>query len=283
MCELLALSSSHPARLTFSLHALAARGGSTGILHDGWGVAFYQGTDVALFREPAGAADSALVRFLESDGPATSLAISHIRHATQGGVSLANTQPFTRELAGRTHVFAHNGNLNGIFRNPLMALGRYRPVGQTDSEHAFCVLLERLSERWRQRSVPTVEERVSLIAEFAGELRAMGPANFLYSDGEMLFAHGDRRFQPANKRVDPPGLWIQLRHCASPEPASADCAGASIDGTVHSGVWVASVPIDDQDWRPFAEGEIVVVHMGEVLHSGFGSNGAHPPSESTST
>ena len=39
MCELLALSSSHLARLTFSLHVLAARGGSTGVLHDGWGVA----------------------------------------------------------------------------------------------------------------------------------------------------------------------------------------------------------------------------------------------------
>ena len=57
MCELLALSSSHPARLTFSLHALAARGGLAGKQHDGWGVAFCQGTDVALFREPAGAAD----------------------------------------------------------------------------------------------------------------------------------------------------------------------------------------------------------------------------------
>ena len=70
-----------------------------GSLHDGWGVAFYQGADVALFREPAGAAESALVRFLEEDGPETSLAISHIRHATQGNVSLANTQPFTRELS----------------------------------------------------------------------------------------------------------------------------------------------------------------------------------------
>ena len=116
MCELLAMSSSQPTRLTFSLRALAARGSLTSSTHDGWGVAFYQGPDVALFREPAAAADSALVRHLESHGPPTQLAVSHIRHATRGSVSLANTQPFVRELGGRTHVFAHNGDLPAIYR-----------------------------------------------------------------------------------------------------------------------------------------------------------------------
>ncbi len=134
MRELVALSSSRLVNLTFSLETLAARGGAASSSHDGWGVAFYQGTDVALFREPAAAAESALVRFLEREGPATDLAISHIRHATQGGVSLANTQPFVRELGGRTHVFAHNGDLPSIYRSEALALGSYRPVGQTDSE-----------------------------------------------------------------------------------------------------------------------------------------------------
>lgn len=59
MCELLALSTSGPTRLTFSLHTLASRGGATGSSRDGWGVAFYQGEDVALFREPL--AEGALV------------------------------------------------------------------------------------------------------------------------------------------------------------------------------------------------------------------------------
>ena len=145
MCELLALSSSQPARLTFLLQTLAAREGAAGRSHDGWGVTFYQGVDVvALFREPAAATDSALVHYLESQGPATGLSISHIRHATRGALSLANTQPFVRELGGRTHVFAHKGDLPGIYRSEALALGPFRPVGQTDSEHAFCALLSRL-------------------------------------------------------------------------------------------------------------------------------------------
>jgi hypothetical protein len=70
---LLALSSSRPARLTFSLQTLAARGGASGSAHEGWGVAFCEGLDAALLREPA--ADSALVRFVQPQGPATDLAI----------------------------------------------------------------------------------------------------------------------------------------------------------------------------------------------------------------
>ncbi|MBE0547224.1 MAG: class II glutamine amidotransferase, partial [Rubrivivax sp.] len=174
MCELLAVSSSQPARLTFCLQALAARGSLTSSTHDGWGVAFYQGPDVALFREPAAAADSALVRYLETQGPATGLAVSHIRHATRGEVSLANTQPFVRELGGRTHVFAHNGDLPGIYGSEALAPGPFRPVGQTDSEHAFCALLARLGALWQAPDAPTLDARMAVLATFAAELRALG-------------------------------------------------------------------------------------------------------------
>lgn len=150
MCELLALSTSQSTRLTFSLHTLASRGGETGTTRDGRGVAFYQGADVSLFREPAAAGNSPLVRHLETEGPSTNLAISHIRHATQGSVQLSNTQPFVRELGGRTHVFAHNGDLTGIDRVHVLSMGPYRPVGQTDSERAFCALLERFRPLWAE-------------------------------------------------------------------------------------------------------------------------------------
>lgn len=267
MCELLALSSSTPARLTFSLRTLAGRGGASGRSHDGWGVAFYQGSDVALFREPAAAADSALVRFLETEGPSTHLAISHIRHATQGGVSLANTQPFVRELGGRAHVFAHNGDLPGIYRSEALALGAHRPVGQTDSEHAFCALLERLSEPWKASTPPTIEVRLSLLTAFAADLRALGPANFIYADGDAVFAHGHRRLQRTSKRAESPGLWIRQRQCAPADPAPDDHGGASIAQEERSVVWIASVPLTDDDWRPLAEGEMVAIRCGELLGS----------------
>ena len=264
MCELLALSSSRPARLTFSLHTLAARGGLLGRSHDGWGVAFYEGCDIALFREPRPAADSALVNFLETQGPATGLAISHIRHATRGEVSLANTQPFVRQLGDRTHVFAHNGDLPGIEAAFALDQRVCRPVGQTDSELAFCALLARMSALWLDGGPPPLESRLSVLATFAAELRALGPANFLSADGDALFAHGDRRLQD-NGRAEPPGLWIRQRICP-PDTAAADQgAGVSVhtDGT--SVVWVASVPLTDDPWQPLACGELVAIRDGQIL------------------
>jgi glutamine amidotransferase len=264
MCELLAMSSSQPARLNFSLHTLAARGSMSSSTHDGWGVAFYQGRDVALFREPAAAADSALVQFLETRGPATDLAISHIRHATRGGVSLANTQPFVRELGGRRHVFAHNGDLPGIFDSAALSCGRFNPVGATDSEHAFCALLARLAALWQGAAPPPLDARLSVLGSFAAELRALGPANFLYADADALFAHGHRRKQPGRERAEPPGLWWLARECDAVPDNDHDLAGVSVGRAAQSVVLLASVPLSDAAWCPLAEGELLVVRAGRV-------------------
>lgn len=265
MCELLAMSSSQSAKLTFSLRTLASRGGAAGNTHDGWGVAFYQGRDVALFREPAAAGESALVRYLEFQGPSTNLAISHIRRATHGAVQLSNTQPFVRELGGRTHVFAHNGHLPGIVSSAVMALGPYRPVGETDSEHAFCALLARLRLLWEEAIPPSLEARLKLLARFASDLRAFGPANFLYADGDALFAHGHRRIQRASGQIEPPGLWTLQRHCTRADPAPECHGGVSVAPDEQALVLIASVPLTDDAWRPLAEGELVAVRAGEVI------------------
>lgn len=264
MCELLAMSSNRPAHLTFSLNALAARGEAGGRTHDGWGAAFYQDNDVALFREPLAAGDSALVRFVEAQGPGTTLAISHIRRATRGAVTLSNTQPFARELAGRMHVFAHNGDLPGIERTENLAFDRYRPVGTTDSEHAFCALLERMRGLWDSTSgLPPLDKRLSVVSQFASDLRKLGPANFLYADGDALFAHGHRRIQAAGD-IAPPGLFLLSRRCPDADE-SIHASGVSVAPGFQEVLLIASVPLTDGKWRPFAEGEVLAVSAGQVL------------------
>lgn len=265
MCELLAMSSRQATRLTFSLQALAARSGPASGTRDGWGAAFYQGHDVALFREPVAASDSPLVRFLETQGPSTTLALSHIRRATLGPVSLANTQPYVRELAGRTHVFAHNGHLPGIEQSRHFAHARFQPVGGTDSEHAFCALMDRLSDLWRlSNAPPAVEERLAVVAAFAADLRELGPANFLYADSEVLFAHGHRRIQFATGRIEPPGLFMLSRQCSHANE-SVQAQGLSIGSGFQEVTLIASVPLSGEPWRPLAEGEIVAVSAGRLV------------------
>lgn len=264
MCELLALSSSRPSNLTYSFQVLSSHAQESA--RDGWGAAFYQGFDVALFREPRPASDSALVSFLQTHGPDTSLAISHIRHSTVGAVELANTQPFARELGGRMHVFAHNGTLPGIQQDEEFRLGRYKPVGSTDSEHAFCVLLDRIRELWEAGSLPTLEARFSVIASFASALRLRGPANFLYADGEILFAHGDRRIQASDGSTRAPGLLMLERRCEDRINPQNTGGVAAVPG-FQDMLLVASVALTDGHWRAFAEGELVAISMGKVLRS----------------
>lgn len=71
--------------------------------------------------------------------------MSHIRQANRGSVALENTHPFTRELWGRYWTFAHNGQLSNY---ESLDVGRFVPVGQTDSEKSFCWLLNQLENKF---------------------------------------------------------------------------------------------------------------------------------------
>ena len=218
MCELFALSARRPATVTLSLAELARHGGLTGPHADGWGVSWYEGAGARLLREAAPAAQSGLVRFLLNAEITSTAVLCHIRKATRGDRSLANTQPFRRELGGREHIFAHNGDLPEIDALARGATGRWRPVGETDSELAFLVLLERLRELWERSEPPPLEERFEIFAAFARDLARLGPANFIYSDGDVVFGHGNKRTQAhRNRVVEPPGLHLLQRRCTEPD------------------------------------------------------------------
>jgi predicted glutamine amidotransferase len=100
--------------------------------------------------------------------------IAHIRKATQGAVALENCHPFVRELWGRYWVLAHNGDLKGF--QPRLH-GAFRPVGDTDSERAFCWLMQELAKA--HAGVPSVDEltlHAARTAAAAGAPRHLQPA-----------------------------------------------------------------------------------------------------------
>lgn len=265
MCELLGLSSNTPATVNFSLPTLAAHGAATKAFADGWGVGFYEGLDVRLLKEATGAADSDFVQFIANHDLRSGLIIAHTRHATRGTRSYPNAQPFVRELAGRVHLFAHNGDLPGIFGSTEFQPKRFSPIGQTDSERAFCVLLDRVASIWtRPNIMPTLRERFLIVSSFAGELRALGPANFLYSDGDVLFAHGHRRKHADTGRVEAPGLVFLQRQCQQ-DGIGIAASGLSIRGDPQLVTLFASVPLTNEHWTPLAEGELVVISGGQLV------------------
>ncbi len=264
MCELFMMSSSHPATVTYSMREFARHGGLTADHVDGWGIAYVQDRDVRVFRDVDAAAESPYLRLVSALEFRSHTVLSHIRKATQGEIALHNTQPFARELGGRVHLFAHNGDLQGFDQLPELRSGRYLPIGDTDSEHVFCVLLHRLSLLWTEtKTIPEVTDRLRIVADFAAEIRKLGPANFIYTDGDAIFLHGHVRKTPDNV-IRPPGMHLLCRSCEI-MPRPTEIPGLAITSETQRVVLAASVPLTGEAWRPLAEGEVVAVRKGEVI------------------
>jgi glutamine amidotransferase len=185
VCELLGVISSAPADLAFSFSGFALRGGQTGPHADGWGLSLYDGLFARTFLEPHPAYSSALTRFLRQNPLQTAVAIAHIRKLTRGEAAIRNTHPFVRVMYGRHLVFAHNGTLPNVKQRPLHL---HSTIGETDSEHAFCVMLEALRAAYGERYPEDPHELGRTLFELGNELGQDGVFNFLLSDGETLFA-----------------------------------------------------------------------------------------------
>ena len=111
MPNLLAMSFEGELAPSFTLHCLER--GRT--LPDGWGLGYYPAGEpsAAILKEPAppqGSMRSQLA--LAWEQVASSLFVLHIRHATWGALSDANTQPFSRTWGRRDWLFAHAGSLD---------------------------------------------------------------------------------------------------------------------------------------------------------------------------
>jgi len=182
MCELLGLNANVPTDICFSFTGLMQRGGKTGPHKDGWGVAFYDGRACRAFHDPKPSSDSEIAKLVSNYAIKSLNVVCHIRQATHGRVCLENTHPFTRELWGRSWTFAHNGKLKGIKQWPLK---HYRPIGTTDSEYAFCWMLDQVRERFPKP--PAKKETVwRFIRKLAIQINGQGVFNFLLCDSQSL-------------------------------------------------------------------------------------------------
>lgn len=265
MCELFAMSSKQPATVNYSLDEFAKHGGGTYSNRAGWGIVFYEEGDARVIREPLPASDSPWVTFVREQELNSDCVIAHVRLANVGGPMLKNTHPFSRELGGRVHAFAHNGELKGLHNEVDLNALTFRPIGETDSELAFCLLMERLKPLWLAPQAPSVEARLGVFAEFANDMARRGAANFLYADGDTLFVHAHRRIYEKDGQFSepkPPGL--SLRNClACTSEPEYSVSGLKVDLTEHQVTLVASVPLDDSgDWVALPEGCALALQRG---------------------
>jgi len=185
MCELLGMSANVPTDICFSFTGLVQRGGRTGPHSDGWGISLYEGRGSRSFHDPRPSVASEIAELIQRYAIKSKIIISHIRKANRGKVCLENTHPFARELWGCSWVFAHNGQLKGIKKKRLEF---FQPVGTTDSEHAFCWMLDQIRKKYPKR--PADPRRLwRYIHKLAEKISKLGVFSFLMSDSYFLYVY----------------------------------------------------------------------------------------------
>ena len=262
MCELLGLSFARPISADFSLREFEHRDEEN---PDGWGLAWYPDRSLAIVKEPVEWGKSKHSGFLETYlGLCARLYIGHLRHKTTGGPpSRADTHPFSRELAGREYCFAHNGTLAGPYWE--LPLGRFKPIGSTDSEHLFCHLLEEIAVRaGRQPPGDPLASKDNWIWLY-GKLTALnrwGRINCLFSDGQRLFCYHDA------------AGWkgLTIREVFIPDWNKRSFADPDVQvhlesDSVNHGYVVATRPLSQKGWISFQPGELMVLENGRVVFS----------------
>lgn len=188
MCQLLGMNCNTPTDIVFSFTGFATRAGRAGDHVDGWGISFFEGRGVRHFVDHQAALVSPVADLIRRYPIKSTNVIAHIRKATVGEVRLENCHPFVRELWGRYWVFAHNGDL---FDYHPDFDGTTLPVGGTDSERAFCWILQSLRARFSQ--APAHGALLDALGELVDDIAARGTFNFMLSDGNVLYAHCSTR------------------------------------------------------------------------------------------
>lgn len=251
MCQLLGMNCNVPTDICFSFTGFRRRGGATDQHSDGWGIAFFEGHGCRVFLDYEAAVQSPVAELVRNYPIRSMNVIAHIRKATKGVVSLENTHPFMRELWGRYWIFAHNGTLEGF---APMLRGDYRPVGGTDSELAFCSILEALRAAF-PAGMPPLPQLVGLLGQLTSAMARHGTFNYLLSNGEFLFAHCADRLSYVLRRAP-----FATAHLLD-EDVEVDFSEVT---TPNDRVAViATLPLtDNEQWTALAPGELAVFHDG---------------------
>jgi predicted glutamine amidotransferase len=250
MCQLLGMNANTPTDVMFSFTGFATRAHEH---KDGFGIAFFEGAGVRLMVDAQSARVSPIAELVRRYPIRSGNIIAHIRKATQGRVALENSHPFVRELWGRYWVFAHNGDLKGF--NPRLH-GAFRPVGGTDSERAFCWLMQELAKA--HATVPSIAELTATLRELAAVPAVYGTFNFMLSNGQALWAY----------------CSTNLHHLIRQHPfrrASLQDEDVTVDFSQHTtsddrvAVVVTEPLTRDEEWIAFAPGELRVFVDGALV------------------
>ena len=245
---------------SFTLHCLSP--GRT--LPDGWGLGYYPAGEpsAAILKEPAPPQTSIRSQLaLAWEQVESNVFMLHIRHATWGALSDANTQPFCRTWGRRDWMIGHAGSLD----HKPETTGPFEPVGSTDTEQLFCMLLNRFIEKgWRS----LMEVDLDMIHGWFTELNKIGELTLCLTDGRDLLAHADHRGVPLFV-----GLLVPPYEKLAFGDDDLDVDLTRRGAKSRKGAIISTEPLVAREgdaekaivWRQLAPGTLMIIREGAVI------------------
>ena len=207
--------------------------------------------------------------------------MAHVRYATQGGVSLENVHPFSRELWGIHWSFCHNGEVPKFCSNAVQEeqplLGKttmkdisYRPIGDTDSEAVFCAILNALKCEFGD-VLPSLSVLHCFLMKVCDEIIEGHTGetifNFLLGCGQYTqFAYSWPGRRPGSK------VWNGLSYIVREPPFSTaklvdddytiDFAAVNTEPTDRVAVITTKPLTLEEGWKEFKRGELLMFDKG---------------------
>lgn len=276
MCRLYGFRATEPTRLECALvraqNALVvqSRRDRRGLSNaDGWGVGFYERGEPVIEKCDAAASEGEHFRQI-AERVCSSTILAHVRRATVGRASKANSHPFR---VG-TWTFAHNGTLTGFDALAQVLEAETEPalfknrLGTTDSELVFLWLVGRLMRAGIAVDAACGDHELlaEVFGRSVGELAAKSEAagatapaklNFLLTDGTTLAA--------SRWGI---GLHILVREGGSD---CGICGSSHVEGSRADGYRacaVASEPITSETWEEIPEGSFAIITSDIATYTG---------------
>ena len=105
-----------------------------------------------------------------------------------GSIEIKNVQPFSIQFYGTTYLFMHNGTLPNSKEIPSNAI--FSPLGNSDSEIAFCYLMGVLQQYGRGKFTPESFARLYATMKCLNEF---GTFNCIFTNGTYLVVYADMK------------------------------------------------------------------------------------------
>ena len=254
MCRIYAMSSNKPTNIIYSMKWFR----KLSTYHSsGWGIGWINSGNETIVKSPV----QAIIdnRFSDAVKQAKAkIILAHLRRATEGNPKYENTHPFTAKIHGTPFIFEHNGTLKNKREIPILSK---KPLGETDSERAFCYIASRLEEECETTSIKNTGEFVRQLFTVLSEIFSYtrGAFNFVMCDEDKLFAF--RRGRPLFYIIrDPKKNFPKnplLQELYQDKIFKSEIAAIITSELLHGN--------EEEDWTEFEENQLILFENGEKV------------------